>query len=72
MKVLGVIIAAVILIGLLLALAAVPTMLVLGYLHNSGMDYVPALGFWQTLGSMYIISVVGGCFRAGQVRSETK
>lgn len=37
------------LIGALVAIAAYPTMLVLGALHGSnGMSFVPALGFWQT------------------------
>lgn len=40
--------------------AAYPTMLVLGALHRSnGMSAVPALGFWQTLGSLFIIGSIG-------------
>jgi hypothetical protein len=41
-----------------------PVMLVLGALHGSeGLGFVPALGFWQTLGSLFIIAAVGNAFR---------
>jgi hypothetical protein len=40
-----------------------PVMLVLGALHSSeGLGFVPALGFWQTLGSLFIIAAVGNAF----------
>lgn len=44
-------------------LYAGPTMLVLGALHSSdGLSFVPALGFWQTLGSLFVIGSVGRAF----------
>jgi hypothetical protein len=40
-----------------------PVMLVLGALHGSeGLGFVPALGFWQTLGSLFIIAAIGNSF----------
>lgn len=38
---------------------------VLGALHSSnGLSAVPALGYLQTLGVLYLISVVGTMFRS--------
>jgi uncharacterized RDD family membrane protein YckC len=51
------------LIAALLFIAAFPLMLVLGALHGSdGMSWVPALGFWQTLGSLFVFSTFGSAF----------
>lgn len=45
-------------------LASYPTMLVIGALHSSeGLSAIPALGYLQTLGVLYLISVVGVTFR---------
>lgn len=45
------------------ALTVWPTMLVLGAMHHSdGLSGIPALGFWQTFGALFLISVVGSAF----------
>jgi len=45
--------------------AAFPTMLILGALSSSnGLEFVPALGFWQTLGSLFVIGSIGRSFNA--------
>jgi hypothetical protein len=51
------------------ALYAWPTMLILGWLHAStGLAWVPALGFWQTAGAIFVVrSLTGGGSRSLEV-----
>lgn len=59
----GVAIAAALVVGVYALLSAGPTMLVLGALHSSnGLSAVPALGFWQTLGALFVIGYTGRAF----------
>jgi len=56
----------------LMFISAFPVMLVLGALHSSeGLGFVPALGFWQTLGSLFIVATIGNIFR-GSVSTNVK
>ena len=53
------------------AIAAFPTMLVLGALHGSnGLNAVPALGFFQTLGSLFVIGSIGRALGLGPTVSS--
>lgn len=69
------ILAALVVIVVVAAFALVsagPTMLVLGALHSSdGLSFVPALGFWQTLGSLFVIGSVGRAFHPTQTGSKS-
>jgi hypothetical protein len=63
-----------VLVGLVLILLAVtlyawPTMLVLGWLHASnGLAWVPALGFWQTAGAIFVVrGLTGGGTRSVEI-----
>lgn len=69
---LAIVVAAAIGVAVFALLAAGPTMLVLGALHSSdGLSWVPALGFWQTLGSLFVIGSVGRAFNASTTVKES-
>ena len=71
-KVLGVLLGIALAIAALLFIAAWPTMYVLGLLHNSnGMSWVPALGFWQTLGSLFVVGSFGTAFNGASHTTST-
>jgi len=44
-------------------------MLLFGALHNSGLEYVPRLSFWQAVGFWLIVSTIAIPFRGGRSRS---
>lgn len=59
----GRMIAVAMLIAFVAVITAAPLMLVLGALHASeGLSFVPALSFFQTLGSLFAIGVIGRAF----------
>jgi hypothetical protein len=58
-------------IALAVSVSAFPTMLVLGALHSTeALRAVPALGFWETLGSLFVIGSVGRAFRGPDASSS--
>lgn len=66
MKIIASVVALVFALAGVAVIAAGPLMLVLGALHGSdGLAAVPALGFFQTLGGLFVVSTVGGAFRGG-------
>lgn len=44
-------------------------MLLFGALHDSGIEYVPRLSFWQAVGFWLIVSTIAIPFRGGRSRS---
>jgi cell division protein FtsX len=71
MKVLGVFIGLLVAVAALNVAIAYPLMLVLGALHSStGLAVVPALGFWQTLGSLFVIGCVASACKGVSVNAK--
>jgi hypothetical protein len=72
LKALVLLVLLVLLVVALLLITAGPTMLVLGGLNKSGLTAVPALGFWQTLGALFVTASFGGAFHSGSIFGGSK